>query len=86
VSDGNVVVSNQQGVGQTFTVGILGRLIGVEVALLLDTALPSDRVTLQVYPLGVERFGVAGFAPGCVLDSAREMWRKIRRAAGEEAP
>lgn len=69
VSAGNLGVGPGQEVGQTVVMRLAGRLTGIEIAPLLDTASVSDLVSVEVFDgLGQSRGSVsitaAGFPPG----------------------
>jgi len=69
VSAGNFGVARTQHVGQSFTVGIGGILIGIEWAPQLGTAAASDVIFVDVYDAGNTLLGTgsitaAGFPPG----------------------
>lgn len=69
VSTGNLGLGPSQEVGQTVVMRLAGRLTGIEIAPLLDTASPSDLVSVEVFNgTGQSRGSVsitaAGFPPG----------------------
>jgi streptogramin lyase len=69
VSTGNIVVGSGQESGQTVVMRLAGRLTGIEIAPLLDTAGPSDLVSVEVFDglsqsLGSVSISAAGFPPG----------------------
>lgn len=70
-SNGNVVVSFSPFAGQIFTVGVTGRLEGIEVAPVAGTSVPTDIVELRVYDdnsmgqfRGMTSIPAVGFTPG----------------------
>lgn len=61
VSSGNLVVSNAQSVGQTFTVSRTGRLVGIEVAAIRAHATALDTLVLEILE-GASSFGTVSLA------------------------
>jgi len=69
ISTGNIVLSRDQVVGQTLTVGVSGTLVGIEFAPLLDSGSPSDELAIEIRDAGGALLGTSSilasaFPPG----------------------